>query len=113
MVFMRVRQYDAEQVLAFLLEEGDVGHDQVDARQMIFAAEGDTEIDRHKTALLAVAEPVDRQVHADLADAAERCKGEFVGARHHGRPCESAGNTSPAVIASRCPSGKRSISRPV
>ena len=75
MILMGMRQHEAHQVLALLLQEADVGHDQVDPRQMLLVAEGDAEIDREPGALVAVAEPVDRQVHADLADAAERRKG--------------------------------------
>ena len=35
---------------------------------------------------MAVAEAIDRQVHADLADAAERRKGQFIRPRHQARP---------------------------
>ena len=90
MVLMGVRQHQPHQVLAFLLEEGDVGHDQVDARQMLLIAEGDAEIDRQPGALMAVAEPIDRQVHADLADAAERRKDEFIRPRHQDALTEAA-----------------------
>jgi len=82
MILMGVRQHEAHQIVALLLQETHVRHDQVDARQMLFVAEGDAEIDREERALVAVAEAVDRQVHADLADTAERGKGEFVRARH-------------------------------
>src|SRR3569833_2011118 len=69
MVFMGVRQHQPDQVVALLFQEADVRHDQVDARQMLLVAEGDAEIDRQPGALVTVAEPVDRQVHAALADA--------------------------------------------
>jgi hypothetical protein len=39
---------------------------------------------------MAVAEAIDRQVHADLADAAERRKGQFIRSRHHAAPAEAA-----------------------
>ena len=90
MVLMGVRQHEADQVLALLLQEADVGHDQIDARQMLLVAEGDAEIDREPGALVAVAEPVDRQVHADLADAAERRKGQFIRPRHQAAPTDAA-----------------------
>ena len=90
MVFMGVRQHQPHQIVAFLLEESDVGHDQVDARQMLFVAEGDAEIDREPGTLVAVAEAIDRQVHADLADAAERRKGQFIGSRHQAAPADAA-----------------------
>ncbi len=87
---MGVRQHQAHQVLALFLQEADVRHDQVDARQVLLVAEGDAEIDREPGALVAVAEPVDLQVHADLADAAERRKGQFVRARHQAAPTDAA-----------------------
>ena len=90
MVLMGVRQHEPDQVLALLFEEADVGHDQVDARQMLLVAERHAEIDREPGALVAVAEAVDRQVHADLANAAERRKGQFVRARHQAAPADLA-----------------------
>ena len=90
MIFMGVRQHQADQVLPLLFEKADVGHDQVDARQMLLVAEGDAEIDREPGALMAVAEAVDRQVHADLADAAERRKGQFIRPRHQAAPADAA-----------------------
>ena len=90
MVFMGMGQHQADQVLALFFEKADIGHDQVDARQMLLVAEGDAEIDREPGALMAVAEPVDRQVHADLADAAERRKGQFIRPRHHAAPADAA-----------------------
>ena len=90
MILMGVRQHEADEILALFLEEADVGHDEVDARQMLLVAEGDAEIDRQPGALVAIAEAVDRQVHADLADAAERRKGQFIRPRHHTAPTEAA-----------------------
>ena len=90
MILMGVRQHEADQVLALLLQEADVGHDQIDARQMLLVSKGHAEIDREPGALMAIAEAVDRQVHADLADAAERRKGQFIGPRHHAAPTEAA-----------------------
>ena len=89
-VLMGVGQHQSHQVLPFLLQEGDVGHDQVNARQMLLVAEGDAEIDRQPGPLVAVAEAVDRQIHADLANAAERRKGQFVRPRHQAAPTEAA-----------------------
>ena len=90
MIFVGVRQHEADQIVALLLEEANVRHDQVDAGQMLLVAEGDAEVDRQPGTLMPVAEPVDRQVHADLADAAERRKGQFVRPRHHAAPTEAA-----------------------
>ncbi len=90
MVFVGVGQHQADQVLALFLQEADVGHDQIDARQMLLIAKRHAEIDRKIRALMAVAEAIDRQVHADLADAAERRKRQFIRPRHHAAPAEAA-----------------------
>src|SRR5260370_37509241 len=115
MVFMGVRQHQADQILALFFQEADVGHDQIDARQMLLVAEGDAEIDREPGALMPVAEAIDRQVHADLADAAERRKGQFIRPRHQAAPTEAAEPkyTSPAAIGTRLPSCVRTIRHPV
>ncbi len=89
MVLMGVCQHQADQVLAFLFQEADVGHDQVDAGQMLFVAERHPEIDRQPRTLVAVAEAVDRQVHADLADTAKRRKVNSSG-RAISLPCGTA-----------------------
>src|SRR5689334_3314739 len=114
MILMGVRQHQAHQILALLHQERNVGHDQVDARQMLLVAEGDAEIDREPGALGALAEAVDRQVHADLADAAERRKGQFIGTRHHADLAEAAvpKKTSPAVTGSNWPEAVRTIRQP-
>jgi hypothetical protein len=57
---------------------------------MLLVAEGDAEIDRQPRPLLAVAEAIDRQVHADLADTAERRKGQFIRPRHQAAPTDAA-----------------------
>ena len=90
MVLMGMGQHQADQIFAFLFQEADIGHDQIDAGQMLLVAKGNAEIDRQPAALMAVAEAVDRQVHADLADAAERRKGQFIRARHQAAPAEAA-----------------------
>ena len=90
MVLMGVRQHQPHQVLALFYQEADVRHDQVDARQVFLVAKGHAEIDREPGPLVAVTEPVDRQVHADLADAAERRKGQFIWFRHQAAPTEAA-----------------------
>ncbi len=90
MVFMGMGQHQADQVLALLLQEADIGHDQIDAGQMFLVAERHAEIDGEPGALVAVAESVDRQVHADLADAAERRKSQFIRSRHHAAPADAA-----------------------
>jgi len=88
MVLMGVRQHQPDQVLALLLEKADIRHDQVDARQMLLIAEGNAEVDREPGTLVAVAEAIDRQIHADLADAAERREGQLIRARHQTAPAD-------------------------
>ena len=90
MVFVGMGQHEADQVLAFFFEEADVGHDGIDAGQMLLVAKGHAEIDREPGALMAIAEAIDRQVHADLADAAERRKGQFIRSRHQAAPADAA-----------------------
>ena len=77
MVLMAVGEDDAEQIVASLLDEGEIGQDQLDAR-IIGIGEGQAEIDHHPFALAAV----EIDVHADLARAAEREEEEFVAGFH-------------------------------
>ncbi len=86
-ILVGVGDDDAEEVDAFLLEVADIGEDQIDAGQ-IGMGEGDAEIDRQPDAVMAGAEAVEAEVHADLADPAERQEDQFVlgGARHAGLP---------------------------
>lgn len=104
-VFMGVGQHQPDQVLALLLEVANVRHDEIDAGQMLLVAERDAEIDRQPASLMPVAEPVDRQVHADLADAAERRESQFI-RTHYALPAEATEPkyTSPAAIVARLPS---------
>ena len=53
-------------------------------------AKGHAKIDRQPGALMPVAETIDRQVHADLADAPQRRKGQFIRTRHHAAPADAA-----------------------
>ncbi len=104
-----MREHETREVAPLLDEERDVRHDEVDAGQVV-ARERHAEIDRHPGALAAVAEPIEREIHPDLADAAERREQEFGGGH---QAITRAGKISPALIASRWPAGRRSIRRPV
>ena len=84
MILMGVGDDDADEVGALLLEIGDVGQDEIDAGQ-IGVGEGDAEIDREPGAVVARAVAVEAEVHADLADAAERQEDQFV--LRGARPC--------------------------
>jgi len=69
---------------AFLNQIADVGENEIDPRQII-AGEGNAEVDRKPTPVLFRAEAVKREIHADLADTAERREDEFIGGAKHGR----------------------------
>ena len=113
-IFVGMRQDQADEILALFLQKLNIGHDQVDARQVFLVAKGHAEIDREPGALVAVAEPIDRQIHADLADAAKRRKGQFVRSRHQAAPADATEPkcTSPAEIGTRWPSEVRTIRQP-
>ncbi len=72
MIFMRMRDHDAGEILALFDQEADVRKNQIDAGQMLFLSKRHAEIDRDPAAAALVAQTVERQVHADFADAAER-----------------------------------------
>ena len=74
MVLVGVGDDEADEVLLRLLDEGEVGHDEIDARQ-ILAGEGEAEIDHQPFAALGRPEAVERAIHADFAETAER--GEY------------------------------------
>src|SRR3954447_8716753 len=107
-IFMRMREHEPRKVAPVLDQERDVRHDQVDAGQVV-ARERHAEINRHPGALSTIAEAVERKIHPDLADSAERREEEFGGHQ----TCTGAGKISPAVIGSSWPAGSRNIRRPV
>ena len=114
MILVRVREHDAGKVSPLLLEETNVGEDEIDAGQVV-AGEGDAEIHRHPGAPALVAEAVDGEIHPDLADAAERRKDEFSRRCHHGLSAAgrtASATTSPAATTLRDPSGKCRTRRP-
>lgn len=76
MVFMRMRDDDAAQIGEVLLDEACVGQHQVDARQAGIG-EGHSDIDDNPFARAGRPVAVKSEVHADLADAAERHEDEF------------------------------------
>src|SRR5712691_1173306 len=110
-ILVAVGEHDALEVLPLGLEKADVGHDQVDAGNFR-VGEGHAHVDAEPFAPAAGAEPIEREVHADLADAAERHEQKLVVAWRHGQPALAIGNTSPAEIASRAPSALRNNSAP-
>ena len=73
MVLVGMGDDDADQVLAALLDEGGIGHHDLDARHRV-VAEGDAEIDHQPLAGMAV----EIEVHADLAGTAQGEEQELV-----------------------------------
>jgi len=67
MVFVRMREHEAQQIFAPFGDEARVRHDHVDAAAAAFA-EGHAEIDHQPLAAVAV----EIEIHPDLARTAER-----------------------------------------
>src|SRR6516162_1058944 len=114
MVLMSVRQHEPNQIIPLFFKKADVRHDQVDAGQMLLIAKRDAQIYGKPGPLVAIAEPIDRQVHSDLADPAERRKGQFIRPRHQVVLADAARPkwTSPAVIRTRFPAAVRTTMQP-
>ena len=118
MVLVRVGEHDADDVVAHLLGERDVGQHEVDAGQFR-TGERHAHVDDQPLALARRAEAVHRDVHADLADATERHEDEvthriaFSGSNAGLFAVPFAGKkTSPTAIVSVCPFACRRTSRP-
>ena len=79
MILMAVREHDAEQIVAMLLDEACVRHDQIDAGTRR-VAEGDAKIDHHPLATAAI----EIEVHANFARPAKGQEKQFVAGSHHG-----------------------------
>src|SRR5262249_8205122 len=84
MILVRVREHDAEKIAALLLQVANVRHDEIDAGQRV-VGESNPEIDRDPLPAVLLAEAVDREIHADLADPAKRSEHEFIGGALHVR----------------------------
>ena len=87
MVFVRVGEHEADDVAALLDQEADVRQDEIDAGQVFFAAERDAAIDDQPFSPGTVAKAVDREIHPDLADAAERRENELRAGHQAATPC--------------------------
>ena len=94
MIFMGMGEHEPEEVFALLDQKADVRHDEIDAGQMLFGGKRDAEIDHDPLPAAAVAEAVDREIHADLADAAERREHKLV-VRHRVQSGRSAMRRGP------------------
>src|SRR5580704_12711474 len=111
MILMAVGNNEAKDVLTLFNQEPDVGQDKIDAGQLLLGRKRHAAIDDQPLPAALVAKTVDREIHPDLADAAERREDQFV-LRHQFRPLAATGKTSPAVIVCNVPSAKRNSNRP-
>ena len=84
MILVRVGDDEADEVVLDLLDEGEVGHDEIDARQ-ILAREGEAEIDHQPFAAAGRPKAVERAIHADFAETAERREHELAVVNHLSR----------------------------
>src|SRR5205807_6489074 len=108
-VLVRGGEDEAREIAPLRDQERDVRHDEIDAGQIV-AGKRHAEIDRDPLALRPVADAIEREIHPDLADPAERREQKLL--RH--QACTRAEeDTSPTVIASSVPPGTRSIRRPI
>ncbi len=104
MVLVAVGEDQAEDIFALLDEIADVRQDQIDAGQMLLGRKRNAAIDDEPLAAPVVAEAVDREIHPDLADAAERREDELV-VRHRfslaARDAPAAAQTEREDVACR------------
>ena len=77
MILVRVGQHEADEVFPLLLDEAQIRQHDVDAR-LALVRKGDAEVDHQPLARVRRTEAVEIDVHADLAEAAERHEHEFV-----------------------------------
>src|SRR5215472_8904502 len=105
MVLVRVGEHDAGKVSPLFQEIADVGIDQIDARKMLFAGERDPEINDNPAPAILLAEPVNCEIHPDLADTTQGREHKLVTARVHSGfavpDASAAGGRSGSLIASR------------
>src|SRR5262245_32290496 len=101
MILVCMSENQASDVVALFHQVADVGEDQINARKMLLRGKGHAKVDSQPGAPAFVAQTVNRQIHADLADPAERRKHQFL-LRTHGERSPKP-KTSPAVIAITLP----------
>ena len=89
MVFVAVGQHQTDDVFALLDQVADIRQDQIDPGQLLLGCKGHAAIDDQPLPPPRIAEAVDREVHPDLADAAERRKNKLV-LCHHLSPARRA-----------------------
>src|SRR5262245_13943464 len=100
-VLVRMREYQARDILAFFNQVPNVRQDQVDPRKMLLGRKRHAKIDSEPGAPALIADAVDRQVHADLSDPSKWCKNQFLRSGHAQRSPKP--KTSPAVTGVTLP----------
>ena len=98
-VLVSVGDDDPNQILLRLLDEAEIGHDQIDAGQVL-AGKRHPKVDHQPLTRVSGPVAVKRTIHADLAQAAERGEHELAVVRH-------LGSALPR-LQSRCGLGVRS-----
>ena len=83
MIFMRMGEDEADKIAALFHEITDVGQDEIDPGKVI-PGESDAEIHREPLPMSFVPKSVKREVHANLAHAAERGEDKLIGRTKHG-----------------------------
>src|SRR5262245_20514066 len=101
MILVRMSENQAGDVITLFHQVADVGEDQINARKMLLRGKRHAKVDSQPGAPAFVAETVNRQIHADLADPAQRRKHQFLLRSHAERSPKP--KTSPAVIAVTVP----------
>ena len=76
MVFMRMRDDEADKISLQLLDEAEVGHQEIDARQ-VRAGESQSEIHEDPLARTLGTKSIQHGIHADLAKTAQRRENQF------------------------------------
>ena len=115
MILMRMGDANADEIARDLLDEGDVGEDEVDAGRLR-SRKAEAAVDHQPFARFRRPVAVERHVHADFAQAAERHEDEVCVRRRHATPpavvCRGPSDTSPASMT-RSPSRVANTRRPI
>src|SRR5215467_2480179 len=77
MIFVGMREHKSHKIPPLLLQKADIRHDAINAGQIV-ARKGDAKIDREPGLLALRTDTIHRQIHADLADPAERREDQFL-----------------------------------
>lgn len=78
MIFMRMREHDADDIIAFAFQVMRIRQNKIDTRNGVLPAEGYANIDDQPAAIIGRTITIGIEVHANLARSAKRQKDEFV-----------------------------------